>query len=345
MKKLHKLLFTLCILCFIHLSATAQNSNAANDLIKQGVDLHNQGKYADAIDKFNEVLKTDPENPYANYEIAFSLYASKKPNDAIPHIEKAVKSNNPSLNVAAYCLLASIYDESNQSVKAIETYNQAIKINPDYPQIYYNLGIAYFRNKQYAEAESSAVEAIKHNPKNVSSQRLYALVTFHQNKRVNALMGFCSLILLEPTGPHAAEAYANIQHIMQGGVLKDANGATTLNVSSNDDKETGTLNMGISLAAISGQSKKLTGMDLLEYELKTIFGMTGELSEKKTDKTFFDKFFVAYFYKLSQSNYMPVFTHTLTLTDTKLDNATWAKQNMEQINGMADWLKNTGRSF
>jgi tetratricopeptide (TPR) repeat protein len=149
-KKYYKLLVLVITCCCVHFSATAQNQT--NDLIKQGVDLHNQGKYAEAISKFEGVLKTDPENGYANYEMAFSLYASKKPEDAIPHLEKAVKSTNISLSVAAYALLASIYDEVNKPKKAIETYKEAIKINPDYPQIYYNLGIAYSRDQQYADA-------------------------------------------------------------------------------------------------------------------------------------------------------------------------------------------------
>lgn len=339
MKHLKKLAL-LCILFTIGLAAKAQNS----ELIKQGIALHNQAKYAEAIDKFNEVLKADPENEYAHYEIAFSLYASKKPKEAIPHLQKVLNSSNTSLSVTAYTLLASIYDEDNQPQKAIETYNQAIKINPDYPQIYYNLGIAYFRNKQYAEAENSAIEAIKHNPKNASSQRLYALVTFHQNKRVNALLGFCSFLLLEPAGPRAAEAYGNMQHIIQGGVLAGSKGNKAISLSPQQDKEINALNLGISLVVQSAQAKKLNGADLLEYELKGIFNLTGQLAEKKTTKSFFDTFFAAYFYKLAQSNNMPAFTRTTILGSTPLA-ATWTAQNTQQVNALAEWLKNTERAF
>jgi len=342
MKNLHKLFFIVAICC-AHFSAIAQSSN--NDLIKQGVELHNQGKYAEAIDKFTEALKNDPENEYANYEVAFSLYASKKPKDAIPHLQKVVKSSNTSLSVTAYSLLASIYDEDNQSQKAIETYNQAIKINPDYPQIYYNLGIAYFRNKQYTEAENSAIEAIKHNPKNAGSQRLYALVTFHQNKRASALLGFCSFLLLEPTGPRATEAYGNIQHIMQGGVLTDNKGNAVIAFSPQLDKEISTLNLGISLVVQSGQSKKLSGASLLEYELKGIFTLAGQLSEKKTDKSFFDVFFAAYFYKLAQSNNMPAFTRAIILANSKTDSSAWANDNTQQVTALNEWLKITDRTF
>jgi tetratricopeptide (TPR) repeat protein len=345
MKHLQKFTLTFTLLACIGFSALAQNPNATNDLIKQGVDLHNQGKYADAIDKFNEALKADPENVYAHYELAFSLYSSKKPKEAIPHLEKAVKADKKDLAVAACSLLASIYDDDAQHQKAIDTYKAAIAINPDYPQIFYNLGICYFRNQQYAEAELSAIDAIKHNPKNASSQRLYALVTFHQNKQMNALMGLCSFILLEPNTPRSTEAYGNIQHILQGGVITDTKGNSTLTISPQEQKEAGTLNLAISMSVLSAKSKNLTGTDLLEYELKTIFTIAGQLAEKKTDKTFFDKFFVDYLYKLAQSNNMSAFAHTIALTVNKDESAKWAKENMAAISALGDWLQKTERTF
>jgi len=330
------------ILCF---KASAQNNNQAADLVKEGVELHNQGKYADAIAKYTEALKIEPENGYANYEMAFSLYASKKMTEAVPFLEKSVKSTNQSVSVGAYCLLASIYDNTNQSQKAIDTYNAAIKINPDYPQIFYNLGLAYFRNKQYAEAEGSAVEAMKHNPKSASSQRLYALVCFHQNKRGNALAALCTFLMLEPTGPRAAEAFTNIQSILKGGVLRDPNGSMTIPVSASDDKETGTLNLAISLSTAAAQTKKLTGVDLLEEEFKGIFSMYGQLAEKKTDKTFFDKFFAGYLYKLVQSGNLPAFTRTASLSAYHDENSKWLKDNPDKLHNLADWIAKTEREL
>jgi tetratricopeptide (TPR) repeat protein len=341
MKQHYKLIVALVAAVCVCFSAFAQS----NELIKQGVDLHNQGKYAEAIDKFNEVLKTDPENGYANYELAFSLYASKKPQDAIPHLEKATASSNASVSQGAYALLAAIYDEANETPKAIEVYNKVIKLNPDYPQIYYNIGLSYFRNKQYPEAEASAIEAIKHNPKNASSQRLYALVCFHQNQRKNALAALCSFLMIEPTGPRATEAFTNIQSILKGGVLKDNNGNPTIVLSTPDDKEAGAMNNMISLAVVAAQTKKLTGAALLEEELKSIFGISGQLSEKKTDKNFFDKFFIDYLYKLVQSGNLSAFAHTASLSVYKDEDAAWLKANPEKLHDLAEWIAKTERGF
>ena len=317
----------------------ANAQDATNDLIKQGIELHKQGKFDEAIGKFNEVLKSDSENAFANYEIAYSLYASKKFKEAIPRLLTAVKSSKASINVPAYSLLATIYDEGGRRQQAVDAYNEAIRINPDYPQIYYNLGIVYFGNKQYAEAELAAISAIKHDPKNASSHRLYALVTFHQNKRANALLGLCSFLLLEPTGPRAVEAYGNVQHILQGGLLTDAHGNTVIGVSLKDEPETGTLNNAITLSVKSAKAKGLTGSALLEAQLKGIFSLVGQLSEKKTEKSFFDNFFAGYFYKLAQSTDMPSITHTVAL-DIK-----WKKENAQQVTAFLNWVSTTDRPF
>ena len=326
--------------------AIAQDNNAVPDLIKQGVQLNDQGNYTDAIDKYSQALKLDPENVQANYEIAFSLLASGKGNDGIPYVEKTIKgSTNISLTAASYDLLGSIYDQDHKSDKAIEAYKKGIEVNPKYQRLHYNLGIAYFRNKQYLEAETSAIEAIKLDPKHASSQRMYALVAFHQNKRVPALMAFCNFLMLEPQTARSAEAYNNIQHILQGGVFKDDKGNSTIMLSPKDNQENSTLNLAISMTVLSGQKNKLTGMELLEYDLRHIFAMAGELTDKKTEKDFFEKFYADYFYQLSQSTNMPALTRLISLSANKDTNTKWMSDNENLVKELDNWIATTPRNF
>jgi Flp pilus assembly protein TadD len=341
----HKTLFIVAI-SGISLSATAQDISSVADLIKQGVQLNDQGNYTGAIEKYNEALKIDPDNAQASYEMAFSLFASGKGNEAVSYVEKAIKvSTNSSLIASSYDLLGSIYDRDDKSDKAIEAYKKGIAANPKYQRLYYNLGIAQFRNKQYAEAEASAIEAIRLDPKHASSQRMYALVTFHQNKRVNALMGFCNFLMLEPQGPRSAEAYNNIQHILQGGVLKDASGRNTIIISPKGDQDNETFNLSISMTVLSSQKKKMTGMNLLEYEFKNIFMITGELTKRKTDKSFFDKFYVDYFYRLAQTNNMPAFTRLVSASANNDEYNKWMSDNDQLVKELNNWIATTPRDF
>src|ERR1700754_4203685 len=104
MNLISKTILTL-ILVLAAFCAKAQD-NSAGDLVKQGVELHNQGKYAEAIEKYKEVLKADPGNTQANYQMGFSLFTSGKGMDGVPFVEKAIKnSNTQSFAASGYDLL------------------------------------------------------------------------------------------------------------------------------------------------------------------------------------------------------------------------------------------------
>jgi tetratricopeptide (TPR) repeat protein len=247
------------------------------------------------------LLAQDTDDPATNYKAALALVDAGKGPEGIPYLEKVLKTQSTYTN-AAYSLLGSIYDKNNQPEKAIAIYNDGLKAYPKDQNLYFNLGIADFRAKLYADAELAAIEAIKLDPKHANSQRLYGLVAFHQNKRLNALMAFCSFLLLEPNGQRTEEAATNLQSILKGGVLK-ADGPGKLSAA--QATENAKTNAIITGAIAAAQAKNLTGTALLEYQLKTIFTQAGQASARKANKTFFDKFYADYFYKLAQSGNVP----------------------------------------
>ena len=268
----------------------------------------------------------DPVDNNANYKKALSLYQLGAAADGIPYLENILKTNS-AIKPAAYDLLGNIYDKLQQPDKAIAAYNEGIKLDPNYQNLRFNLALAYFRIKKYAEAEQSAIESIKLDTKHANSQRLYGLVAFHQNKRVNALLAFCSFLLLDPNNAKATEARTNIQSILNGGELKAGQGTPTT------DKSVIALNSRLTAIIAAGKTKRLTGSALLEYQLKSIFIMVGEHAAKKADKDFFDKYFAGYFYKLSQSGNMGALTKLISQGVDSKDI------------GLSDWVKNTDRSF
>jgi tetratricopeptide (TPR) repeat protein len=244
-----KRLFMLLLLVSLGNNVSAQNNTDARALVKEGLQLNDEKKYSEAVEKYKQALKLDSGYLFAGYQVALSLYALDKGTEGIPYLEKIITANSP-LNGAAYDLL----------------------------------GLICFKNRQYAEAEQYAIEAIKLDPKHAGSQRMYALVTFHQNKRMNALLGFCSFILLEPNTPRTAEAYGNIQHILQGGVLKPEAGTAGSHAI---DANTNLFNQIIAGAiAETAKRKYASAADLLAAQLKMIFTNAGKMAETKPGMIF-----------------------------------------------------------
>jgi len=340
MKSLLKILLSLAIIIKFSV-ALAQNGDDAQSLNKQAVQLNKEGKYAEAVEKYNQALKIDSTNVYTNYGIAYSLLASGKGKEGIPYLKKVINANTK-LTAWAYDLLGSIYDKDHESAKAIEAFNNGIKSDPKYQSLYYNLGLVYFRDKNYGEAEKCAIESIKLDPKHASSQRMYALVCFHQNKRAAALLGFCSFIMLEPETARSAEAYGNIQHILQGGTLKLAPGETI----PKPDANTPALNLAITRAvAEAGKKKYATPVELLTEQLKAIFIAVGQLAEKQTGDDFFRKYYAAYFYQLAQSPNMPAFARLISSAANKDDYAKWLSSHAQETADLNSWINTNERGF
>ncbi|NHA06289.1 tetratricopeptide repeat protein [Mucilaginibacter sp. HC2] len=317
------------------IAAYAQNTDVSA-LIKEGIELNNARNFAGAIEKYKQALTSDPENAQANYQIAFSLFSSGKGADGIPYLDKVVKTSN-NFTGPAYELLGSIYDAAKQPQQAIDAYKAGIKIKPDYQPLYFNIGLAYFRAAKYADAELAATEAIKLDPKHANSQRLYALVCFHQNKRAPALLALCNFLLLEPDGPRSAEAYTNMQSILKGGALK-IDGKTGV--------DNMALNKAISIAAATTDNRKYASpADLLAAQLKAIFTAIGQLSEKQSNNDFFRNYYAAFFYKLAQTEHIPAFARLMDMSANKAADTQWLQQNEDKRKSLEVWVAGAERKY
>jgi tetratricopeptide (TPR) repeat protein len=325
------------ILITIYSHTSAQTPATADSLVKLAVQLNKQAKYTDAVDKYTQALKIDPDNVYANYGIAYSLLQAGKGDDGIPYLETVVKTST-AVTPWAYDLLGSIYDKDNNTAKAIEAFNAGIKADPKYQRLYYNLSLVYFRTKNYPEAEKTVVQSIKIDPTHANSQRVYALVCFHQNKRTNALLGLCSFILLEPNTPRTKEAYGNIEHILGGGTLKVGPGTGTPDI----DANTAALNQAISAAvAAAANGKYATPADMLTAQLTGIFNVLGPLADKQNGDVLLRTYYADYFYKLAQSPNMPAFAHLVSNSEPA--SVEWIKNNPQKMTDLDSWVKGMER--
>ncbi|RYE22937.1 MAG: tetratricopeptide repeat protein [Sphingobacteriales bacterium] len=318
MKPTLKHFITLIVLTFT-LTSYAQD---ARSLVKEGITLNNAKQYAGAIEKYKAALSLEPDNATANYQIAFTLNTTGKATDALPYLQKVVAADaSPAVIASAYGLMGSIYDKTAQPQKAVECYLQAIKTDPANYMTHYNLGLTYFRIRQYAEAEKSALAALAIDPKHNESIRLYALVTFHQDKRAAALMALCRYLSLVPAGPKSTEAYGNLQSILKGGALKAEPGVKPPVA----DAQTRELNRAITTAVNTVDKQKYTSpATLLSKQLSVLFTQLGPIVEKQTANTPFFSGLAAQYYQLAQTDRMMAFANFISQSGDK-SAAAWVK--------------------
>jgi len=243
---------------------------------------------------------------------------------------------NPSAAVlqSSYTIMAAIYDRLGQAQNAINNYKAAIKLDSADYALHYGLGLAYFRNKQYPQAEQSAVAAFRADPSHAASLRLYGLVTFHQNKRAPAILSLCQFLYLDPKGNRSEEAYSNILSIIQGGTLKAEPGVKSPQPGADDVA----LNKAITTAiAEETQRRYLAPTHKFTSQLQAIFAAVGPVAQKQSGSKFFRTQLAAFFYKLSQSEHMAAFAQYISQHNDKKA-ADWVAAHPQQVEAMKKWM-------
>jgi tetratricopeptide (TPR) repeat protein len=304
--------------------ALAQSDSSVAGLIKQGIELNNQKKYAEAADSYKAALALEPDNVQANYQLAFTLFSAGKNAEALPFIEKATKGTNAKFAAAAYSLMGSIYQGTGQLPNAVAAYQNAIKADSSNQRIYYNLGITYFKGRQYDNAQLIFEQALELDANDAGSARMYALSAFHQNKRVDAVLGFSRFLLVEPSSSRSAEAFGNLENILSGGQLKPEPGYKPLAAVIADAAQQ---NQAIkkALAPLATRRYASAG-DLLAAQLTAIFKAAS--ADRRVLNT--------YFAQLAFTDNMPAFARYISRS-VKPESVKWLKDNAEKVNALNKW--------
>ena len=95
---------------------------------------------------------------------------------------------------------------TNQFERAIEDYNQAIRLNPNFALAFYNRGLAYARKFQFERAIEDYNEAIRLAPKYAPAFTNRGLAKFNTRQYDRAIEDFDQAIRLDPND---ASAFAN----------------------------------------------------------------------------------------------------------------------------------------
>jgi tetratricopeptide (TPR) repeat protein len=114
-----------------------------------------------------DCLKKSPNKARVNNNFGLALSAEGKTEEAINYYNKAI-SMTPDF-IFFYNNRGSAYAKLGQYQRAIENYNQAIRLKPDHSGAYYNRGIAYTDLGQYKRAIENFNTAIHLKPDNADA--------------------------------------------------------------------------------------------------------------------------------------------------------------------------------
>lgn len=316
---------------------------AQDQLIREGVALHDRRDFDGAISRYEQVLKENPNNIMALYEMAFSYYVKK---DYLKCLEISYKAAQFKFDLlpAIYVQIGSAQDELGDAKKAIETYKAGLKKFPSDFLIHFNLGVTYNKQGEYEEARKAIKKSAGLNPQHTSSHLLLASLFDRGGYKTPALLAACRFLVLEPNSARSAAAVNLVSKKMQAGVSegKDAN---TINIfidpaAKKDEGDFGAIDLGISLtkAAEKMDAKKdKTEMQLLVSSFETLFAILGE---QKADLSKFTwKYYAPYCAEMKKRGHVEAFVYYINQRRGSPEVNEWLLQHRQTLASFLAWSK------
>jgi len=134
----------------VALVATGCEKLKARDNLNKGVQAYKNAQYAQAVERFEEAVKLDPNFPTARLYLAMAYYSQYIPgaespenqqmaDRALAEFQKVLEQKKD--DDVATKSIASLYYNEKKWDQAEEWYKKAIALNPKDKEAYYTLGV------------------------------------------------------------------------------------------------------------------------------------------------------------------------------------------------------------
>lgn len=277
-------------LAFFALLLTAARLFADDPRIAEGIALHDQRKFDEAIAKYKAVLADSPGDLRALSELAYS-YEMKGDYAACRAALDPVADKKDRLQPVILATLGNCLDLAGDSNGAIATYRKGLKVAPEDTQLLYNLAVALAGEEKYAEARELLKKELVLRPHHPGGHYLLGQIFQTENFRAPAILEYLRVLAVETGTPRAADAAKRLHNLLNLGVEKKNEGEINITIDPKTRKEEGDFQMWETTLALSSgarfteESKKLSEFEVARTHLVTALRMLLETPAKGRNYT------------------------------------------------------------
>ena len=134
--------------------------STAQQLVDEGVALHDQGDYEEAMAKYREALAIDPGLIQAVYEMSLTSLELKDYEGVEKYSSEVIASDEKKLAIGAYSMKSEALLETDRAVEAIALLQEGLEKYGDDYQLHFNLAINYYKQGESGKALTHVRRAI-----------------------------------------------------------------------------------------------------------------------------------------------------------------------------------------
>lgn len=325
---------------------SAPQTDKHRDLLREAVRLHDKGNYVGAIAGYLEILRENPDDISALYELGFSYFAKGEYQKSLDIANKGAQYKSDLL-AGFYTLMGNDLDHLGLGDKAIKVYKEGIKQFPRDVQLHYNLAIALAGAKKPDEAKKILKIALSINPDHPSSHFVLSQLYQNDNYKIPALLAGCRFLVLEPKTSRSAVALKMVDQILKGGAQqgKDPNNITIF-MDPGGKTDEGDFNglMGalsiLSAARHLKENKDKTETDSFIRQLIALLQMMSETTSKQKSSGFAWDYYCPYFSEIANRRFAEPFAYYIAQSTKSDEVERWLTLNAERVREFLTWSKN-----
>jgi tetratricopeptide (TPR) repeat protein len=314
-------------------------------VINAGNLLYDQGKFDEAILRYEEVLKSNPNNVYAMHELSLA-YGEKR--DYQKSVDLAVKGMEYRSDILPkfYAVIGNTLDATGQLQQAVDVYKKGLALTPNSGILYYNLGVTSTTSlKDPVQGRAIFKQGAFAEPAYPGIHYQLSASFFKDDLKTPALLAMSRYLVLDPTSNRAMSAYNLWRQLLNGNTRPpDQNGTIAIFINPNQKKDEGNLqvlDMDIGLSKIFAfkTSEGKSQMQSLVQQVDSLFKMYGTRVAGDDKDKFLWTYYMPYVTEMQQKNFVEPFVYYVSQRSTIPGVREWLTSNPDRVNAFLSWSK------
>ncbi len=303
----------------------------SHDLLVDGIELYEDEKYEDAIEKFAQVDRNDSLYITALTEKSLAEMRLEDYEAAIATIQLAMNATDD-LVPELFINLGTALDDSGDSVAALAVYERGHTLFPKNHIILFNKAVTLYKLGQFDQMMAALKQVLDINPNHPGTHFLLASVAAQEGAVVQCMLSLNAFLIFEPDTERSQNALALLEAISTEKPTKE--NAKGIKLSDGDDFSEIELLLQNKLAL---SKKYKVNCDFTDDFIKQNHLLMEKLEYNAGDKGFWMKFYVPFFKTLFEEDQFEDFTYYSLLSLQSEGVQSTLKKNLSGIKAFDAW--------